>query len=331
MCRRLRVSSFSDLQTAHSIEPQALVLFMCWSGKLRAMQMPGALASLMHWIKRGFIAAKHAMIAAAILLPGFSPSIRADSSTGSQWADYRRGVPQAASSGETDTIPLERLHLGTAYEQGRPARFYQLSISNRPAVCELLDTALNEHQPKARSKAELLLGNQYTVSWTDLAGFSLYPVSRTTVDLNHDGKQDVLYRETYSLAGETLQGLYWTDKYPTGETTYSLTRFREITSRKLPEAKWSGAPATAVLIWSPRYEPAAAEYVSTINPPMPDRVNTPLGSVVDVVRVHGRDLLILAPSDYVDRPLELFVFESRGPRDHSLICLFKGNFILTEP
>ena len=104
-------------------------------------------------------------------------------------------VPQATGSTPrgSDTTHLRRLRVHDAFRQGRPANFYRLSISNEPAICDSLNAALSEAQPPFPSESELLLGNRYAVKWTDLLVEDRpFPASRISIDLNNDGKQDVL-------------------------------------------------------------------------------------------------------------------------------------------
>jgi hypothetical protein len=243
--------------------------------------------------------------------------------------------PLGPSPISTDGYAL--LQLETLIKEGRPPQFYELSISNKPDVCRLLSESLAAPyrvDPTRSTDAgrDLLLGNRYSAAWTDLKSFMPFPASRTTVDLNNDGIVDVLYREASTTGGPYVYSLFLTDSHPANETMITRERQREVAGPQLQETKWADIETNRVIVIGPKYVAKAAGYIDSIHPPLPDHLNLPLAQIADVVQINARSYLLVASAYYATgKPLAIFVFETRTPRDHSLICHFEAKFGLTRP
>lgn len=220
---------------------------------------------------------------------------------------------------------------------GRPEGFYSLKFGADSKVCQTLDGAMRrKHKVDARrsqdSNRDLLLGSEYSIKWVDLKDHLNLPVSRADIDLNNDGQAETVYRLASMLGGPYLYELAITDGYPAGESVLTKERKSEILGAPLDDPKWGGVQRNVVLIMPPRYIAGTSDTVETIVPALPAGMTLPLSVISDVVFVEGRHYVVLGPAyDLKAPPIELYVFETRALRDHSLVCSFEANLALQKP
>jgi hypothetical protein len=198
---------------------------------------------------------------------------------------------------------------------GRPADFYRLTINNHSEICTRLGQALRaprlaSAKPPGREHfRELLLGNEFSIAWTPLQG----PKSpeRAMVDLNNDGRPEVLYRVVLSLSRE-FDVLIWADTAPAIETEFPPERFREVRGRKLQ------AP------WQEHWDGVVYLYARTIrNVPADAKWDFRKLVFVDVAMVNGTPIL-LAGSEASTNPTRVVALQAHERRDQSIVCLFEN-------
>ena len=206
--------------------------------------------------------------------------------------------------------------------KGRPVGFYRSMVEIEPSVCQPLLSSLNKPQEVSfQSKnfsTDILLGNEFSVTWTDLQWiYGPEPVSRTVVDLNNDGVRDVIYRKGAYMGESFFYRLHWTDSFPEEEKTFTLEREREVFGKKTEDTPNKFIFENDVVITN-----------KSVPQSLPESMKLPWGAFFDIVRVKGRYLVTLTDSKYWDRQLRVFVFRSHSKREHSLMCVFSSNYII---
>jgi hypothetical protein len=232
---------------------------------------------------------------------------------------------------------LPTLQLGTLVRNGRPDNFYRLVLDQRPNVCGPLSQALSKPYVAVTGRGkhpvrDLLLGNDYSIEWDELKSYSGHPVSRADIDLNNDGRLDTVYRVAGMRGGPYLYGLLLTGGHSTAEAVISREREREILGLPLQEPNWGAVHSNSLFFTGPRHMNSNSEPIETIHPPLPSDITLPLEFISDVIGVDNRHYVVLGPAYYLNEsPIRLFVFDTRTPRDHSLVCYFESNFDLRKP
>lgn len=232
---------------------------------------------------------------------------------------------------------LPVLQLDTLVKTGRPHNFYRLIRDERPDVCAALDQAFGKPHMVATGRGkhpgrDLLLGNEYSIEWDELKDDLGVPASRADVDLNNDGRLDTVYRLASVRGGPSLYGLVVTTGHPATEEVLSGDRRKEIVGRPVQESKWGGISENTVFFTGPRSMDSSLEPIETIHPTLPADVTLPPGFILDIVLVEDRYYVVLGPAYYFkESPIRVFVFETRTPRDHSLVCYFESNYSLKKP
>ena len=248
------------------------------------------------------------------------------------------GGPMASeqtADAATPTLPM--LQLNTLVQNGRPSDFYQLVVDERPNVCDALNKALSKPHSATAGRGkdpgrDLLLGTGYSIGWDELKDDMGHPVSRADIDLNNDERMDTVYRIAGVLGGPYLYDLVLTTGHPVAEAFLNRDRRQQISGAPLQDPKWGGIPENIVFFTGPRSMDSPREPIETIHPPLPAGVTLPLGVIIDVVLVSDRHYVLIGPAYYTKEvPIKLFVFETRAPRDHSLLCYFESNFALQKP
>lgn len=233
------------------------------------------------------------------------------------------------------TLPI--LQLSKLIENGRPSGFYKLVVDDHPAVCAALTEALNKPHSVLTGRGkdparDLLLGNEHSIEWDELKSDRGLPVSRTDIDINNDGGTETIYREASVLGGPYLYSLFLTKDHPAEETKVSRKRQMEIAGDPVPDPRWGGIPENELYFTGTKYVTNSSEQIETIRPPLPTGVTLPFGLINDIVRIGNRHYVLIGPAYYAKEvPIRLFVFETRAPRDHSLLCYFESNFSLQRP
>ena len=242
---------------------------------------------------------------------------------------------EGTTAPESSTLPA--LQLNTLVQSGRPSGFYNLVLDERPSVCDALKDALNKPYLVATGLGkdpgrDLLLGSEYSIGWDELKGDFGHSVSRADIDLNNDGRVDTVYRVAGVRGGPYLYGLLLTNGHPLAETVLSREREKEVSGAPVQVPKWGGIQENTVFFTGPRSMSSHLEPIETIHPPLPAGLTLPWGVIIDVVRVSDRHYVLIGPAYYTKEvPLKVFVFETRTPRDHSLLCYFESNFSLQKP
>lgn len=177
-----------------------------------------------------------------------------------------------------------------------------------------------------------MLGNEYSIQWDEFKNDRGNPVSRADIDLNNDGRLDTVYRVASVRGGPYLYGLFLTSGHPVAEAVLSREREKEISGGPVQDPKWGGISENTVFFTGPRFMDSPLESIETIHPPLPAGMTLPLEFISDVILIDNRHYVILGPAYYLkESPINLFVFETRTPRDHSLVCYFESNFALQRP
>lgn len=235
----------------------------------------------------------------------------------------------------TSTLPT--LQLSKLIENGRPSGFYKLVVDDHPDVCAALNVAFNKPHSVATGRGkdlgrDLLLGNEYSVEWNELTSETGFPISRAEIDINNDGGVETIYREASVLGGPYLYSLFLTNDHPAEETTISRSRQIEIAGDPVPDPRWDGILENELYFTGPKYIAGSSEPIATIRPPLPTGVTLPFGFIADIVLIGNRHYVVIGPAYYAKEvPIRVFVFETRAPRDHSLLCYFESNFSLQRP
>jgi hypothetical protein len=235
----------------------------------------------------------------------------------------------------TSSLPV--LQLNTLVQDGRPSDFYNLVLDEKPSVCGALNTALNKPYLAATGRGkdpgrDLLLGSEYSIEWDELKDDLGHPVWRADIDLNNDEQIDTVYRIAGVRGGPYLYGLVLTTGHPVAEALLTRERRKQISGEPVQDPKWGGISENMVLFTGPRSMNSPLEPIETIHPPLPAGITLPLGIIIDVVLVSNRHYVLIGPAYYTKEvPTKLFVFETRAPRDHSLLCYFESNFALQKP
>jgi hypothetical protein len=233
------------------------------------------------------------------------------------------------------TLPV--LQLNTLVQSGRPTDFYNLVSDERQSVCGALNKALNKTHlaDTGRGKdpaIDLLLGSEYSIEWDQFKDDLGFPVSRADVDLNNDGLVDTVYRVVGVLGGPYLYDLVLTSDHPAAEALLSRERRKEISGGPVQDPKWAGVSENTLFFTGPRRMKSPLDPIETIHPPLPVSTTLPFGPILDVVLIENRHYVMLGPAYFLKKsPIRLFVFETRTPRDHSLVCYFESKFSLQKP
>jgi hypothetical protein len=244
-------------------------------------------------------------------------------------------TPAQPVAGAAPTLPM--VELNTLVENGRPNNFYKLVLDEEPNVCGALDKALNKTHLATTGRGkdparDLLLGSEYSIKWDEFKDDLGHPVSRADIDLNNDGRVDTVYRVVSVRGGPYLYGLVLTVDHPAAETLLSRERRKEISGGPVQDPRWGGISENTLFFTGPRWMKSTLEPIETIHPPLPAGMALPLSFIIDIVLIENRHYVIIGPAYYFkESPIRLFVFETRTPRDHSLVCYFESNFSLQKP
>jgi hypothetical protein len=238
--------------------------------------------------------------------------------------------PIALADGETeDGASPQSIARQALRNSGRPANFYREVVNRHPEVCDPLLNALNEPGPAPHGsplgEQAILLRNRYSVDWVILDTYLRTPVARAVVDIDNDGRTDVVYLDPSMLHSHFVYGLYVVRSYPEGETEYTAERKAIVHGPILTDTQWAGSSANLMIFAISR-----SGREGTIFPEPPSDLFDSFTKMFEVAKIDGRNYTLVATLEYRSFLPTVFVFDSQTRMHHIWSCAFSATYSVEE-
>lgn len=220
---------------------------------------------------------------------------------------------------------------------GRPQGFYKLVVDRDPKVCGPFAESLDEpYFPEEHNITtnldligEILMNSGLRIEWTtrtivdDHISMHRSVIESAFVDIDNDGKDDIVYRQIGWLGGHPLHRIYVnaiTNDTPDVNEAITYKMMTQIT-RRMNDGPFDVAPGAITRNTAPDVWRVAREYYGQ------EAFRFGGGFYIDAISVDSRHFVIATDFAYVGRPpIMLFVMDYRNPYRYELICAFQATY-----
>lgn len=249
---------------------------------------------------------------------------------------------------QAQTSAHNQITLDDFLNKGRPANFYQMGVDNVAPVCSLMFKALNEPTitppfynkkiydqgkpiPVIKHWYSAMHSRYSTIDWQTLVPYHvLSPVERALVDLDHDGKEEAVYR--YGSTGGGSKFLYnlmlRTQDFPLKELIYSYPRQSEILRNKFNVRHFKRFPIGVG-------DSKAKLFINVDGLPegLPSQdyfVNGRHEGYKEIVDIKSKHYLLLLHWDFYNRdPFSVYMLSVQSNTQQKLMCRFDSRYTIT--